>query len=366
MKLLFFSHTLKGGGAERVLVNLTKELVSRGHDVSIALNVNETNYEVDSRIKLLAADERTWYKGRNIVRRIQRNISMRWFYMRYTKKVIDTIHPDIIITFLHCNMAGVIKYHGTIPIIHSEHNAYDRDLGIQGRYERFYLNRFFNVVCVLTSFDQGYAKAKGLFNTVIMPNPNTFESITQDEYESGFTQRRNILVCGKTRWWMIKGLDIAIKAFSKVADEFPDVDLDIVGSCEMKTINHLQQIVKDNGVCNRVHFLGHRSDMKELMRQHKLFLLSSRTEGFPMVVTEAMTQGLPCLAFERLASAIIINGVDGVLSKDLDIDMLSNNLEHLLDDNNLLHKMGALARENVKRFSATKVAERWENIFCTL
>lgn len=363
MKLLFFSNTLKGGGAERVLVNLANELVCRGYDVTIALNENESHYDVDSRIRIYAAGDMNWYKGRNIILRFQRNILMRRFYMIHTKNAIIDIKPDIIIVFHHCNMEGVIKYHGKIPIIHSEHNAYDRDLGCRGYYQRFHLNRFFNTVCVLTPFDQGYAKAKGLKNTIVMPNPNSFESITTDEYEIGFSSRKNILVCGRTELWRVKGLDIAIMAFSRVAHSFPGVDLDIVGGFEIDSLGYLQHLSEEYGVDSRVHFLGHRADIMELMRQHKLFLLSSRTEGFPMVVTEAMSQGLPCLSFERLSSSIIIDGEDGVLSQDQDIDLLSCKLSQLLEKNNLLYRMGLQASENVKRFSPEKIVERWERLF---
>ena len=59
------------------------------------------------------------------------------------------------------------------------------------------------------------------------------------------------------------------------------------------------------------------------MRQHRLFVLSSRTEGFPMVITEAMSQGLPCVAFERLASSIINSSIDGWLVKDGNVKELS-------------------------------------------
>lgn len=363
MNLLFFSKTLKGGGAERVLVNLTNELVRRGHSVTIALNENESYYEADSRIKIMAANDKLWYTGRNIVKRFLRNQAMKRYYENHTKQVIDTIRPDVIITFLHCNMDAIIKFHGDIPIIHSEHNAYDRELGRKGRYQRFKLNRYFNCVCVLTQFDQGFAKAKGLKNTVVMPNPNTFESIPTQDFEEHFLQRKNILVCGRTELWSVKGLDIAINAFANVAEAYHDIDLDIVGDCEKITLSFLKKLADDRGVGNRVHFLGQRSDMLDLLRNHKLFLLSSRTEGFPMVISEAMSQGLTCLAFERLASSLIEDSVDGFLVRDGDIKELTAKLSELLGNKEILHNIGLIAKEHIKRFSPVRVADRWERLF---
>ena len=363
MKLLFFSNTLCGGGAERVLANLTNELVSRGHDITIALNVNKIAYELSDNIKVIHSPQRNWYKGRNILKRIHRNIIQEIHSSKHTKKVIKEVKPDIIITFLWCNMLPIIRFHKRIPTISSEHNAYDRNIGFRRKIERFFFNRFFDKVCVLTAFDQGYAKAKGLTNTIIMPNPNTFESISTTEYNDCFEKRKNIMVCGRVFAWHVKGFDIAIEAFAKIANKIPDTDLDIVGEYDQKSKTHLENIALKCGVKDRVHFLGRNSDMTNIMKSHKVFVLSSRTEGFPMVVTEAMTQGLPCISFERLSSSIIVDNIDGILVEDGNIDKLSNSIYELISDNEYRYQLGLEAIKNVCRFSSERVAKRWENIF---
>lgn len=363
MKLLFFSNTLKGGGAERVLVNITSELAQRGHDITIALNYNESNYELPSTVNVVGAPEKHWYKGNNILRRFIRNICISRFYCRFTRNTIQAVHPDVIITFSQCNMLAIIRYHGAIPIIHSEHNAYDRKLRWRNYVNRFYLNRRFDKVFVLTPFDQGYAIARGLNNTIVMPNPNTFNSISSEEYDFLFPQRRNILVCGRTELWKVKGIDIAIKSFASIAEANPEVDLDIVGGCESNTQSFLQRIANEEGVGQRVHFLGQRSDMLDLYRSHKLFLLSSRTEGFPMVISEAMSQGLPCLAFERLALSMIVDGTDGFFAQDGDVEAMAAKMNELLETNELLYDVGLAAKESITRFSQVRVADRWERVF---
>lgn len=363
MKLLFFSGKLKNGGAERVLVNITNELVKRGHDITIAVNSNESSYEVDPQIKVISAPPYNRYHGRNIIRRLARNFILNKKNSEHTRNAIKDVHPDVIITFLHCNMKAILRYHGNIPIIHSEHNAFDRWCYLKYHYERFFLNRFFDKVFVLTSFDQGYAMARGLKNTTVMPNPNTFESIRRDEYDALFMQRKNILVCGRIKSWYIKGMDMAIEAFAKVAEQHPDIDLDIAGNADDASINHLKQLAQNFNVENRVHFLGQRDDIQKVMQQHKLFLLSSRTEGFPMVVTEAMSQGLPCITYERLASSIIIDEKDGCLVENGDVQDLSNKMLGLIKNNDVRYSMGLEATRNVSRFSASVVAEKWEHVF---
>lgn len=363
MKVLFFSGKVKGGGAERVLVNIANELVRRGHDITIALNSDESNYDVDSQIKIISAPPYNRYHGRNIIKRLARNFVLNKYNSKHTRKAIKDVHPDVIITFLHCNMRAILRYHGNIPIIHSEHNAFDRKVKLKYRFERFFLNRFFDKVFVLTPFDQGYAMAKGLKNTMVMPNPNTFDSISRDEYDALFMQRKNILVCGRISSWYIKGMDIALEAFAKMAKQHPDIDLDIAGNGDDASINHLKQLAHNFNVENRVHFFGQRDDIQKVMQQHKLFLLSSRTEGFPMVITEAMSQGLPCITFERLASSIIINEKDGCLVENGDVQDLSNNMLRLIKNNDVRYNMGLEAISNVSRFSASVVAEKWERVF---
>ena len=366
MKLLFFCDTLNGGGTARVLVNLTAELIRRGHDITIALNEREVKYDIDSRIAILFAPQQEWYNGRNVLRRLLRNIVLSRHLRRHTRNAIHTVKPDIIITFQQCNLWHIIRSHGDVPIVHSEHNAYDRRLGFKRHYNRFILNHFFDRVCVLTSFDQGYAKAKGLKNTLVMPNPNSFVPITSQEYEQIFPQRKNIYMCARLNAWKIKGIDIAIEAFGKIAEMYPEVDMDVYGDGDDKVLNYLENLCVKYGVEKRVHFLGHCNNIISVIGKHQVFVLSSRTEGFPMVVTEAMTQGVPCVAYERLASSIITNGIDGVLVENGSVEHLAGTLQLMLNDPMLLKKMGDEAIKNVKRFSPQKIADRWEDMFLQL
>lgn len=363
MKLLFFSQTLKGGGAERVLSNLTNELVKRGHSITIALNDNQTYYKIDDRIVILPQKQRNLYYGNNYIKRIIRRLMQERYNYCHTRYAIKRVRPDIIISFLQCNMLAILLCKGRIPVIHSEHNAYDRKLGLWKMFCRFYLNRFFTKVCVLTQFDQGYACAKGLNNTIVMPNPNTFDSISKDQYDILFPQRKNILACGRVSFWYIKGLDIAIESFARVANRIPGVDLDIVGYGDEKSIEYLKKLADKFEISHRVHFLGQQNEMLSIYRQHKVLILSSRTEGFPMVITEAMSQGCPCIAFERLAFSIISDKIDGLLAKSGDIETFSEYIYELISNNQRCKAYGKAAYKNITRFSVTQIADRWEDLF---
>lgn len=366
MKLLFFINSMEGGGAQRVMSIISSEMAERGHDVTLSLNWPGSTYGINPLVKVISASNLSGNKRRNIVHRLFRYLYNLNSTRKHTRNMIRSVKPDVIITFMFCNMYSVVRYHGNIPIIHSEHNAYDRKNKFEQFIKRFYINRLYNKVFVLTSFDYGFSRAKGLKNTFIMPNPNTFKCISIEEYDHTYQSRKNILVCGRVNQWYVKGFDIAIRAFSLVANKYPCVDLDIAGEGSTEAIANLCKIAEKYGVQERIHFLGQRDDIESVMQYHQIFLLSSRTEGFPMVVTEAMSHGTPCVSFEKLSSSIIVDGIDGTLVKDGDINELASALRDMLNDNLLRYKMGKTAITNVSRFSVKKIGDRWENALVAL
>lgn len=365
MRLLFFIGSLVRGGAERVLVNISSELANRGHDVVIALNDNAIEYEATS-MSVVAAPARHYIKGKDPISVFIRRVQLKKHHRKHVKTIIKKAQPDVIISFQQCNTDAILRYHNNIPIVLSEHNAYDRNLGLEHYFLRFFISRFYDKVFLLTPFDQGYAKAKGLKNTVVMPNPNTFESIFETDYKDTFYGRKNILVCGRLDVWRVKGFDLAIQVFSSLANDFPNVELDIVGGGSDASNSQIERIANQFGVKDRVHLLGRRDDVKELMRNHQVFILSSRTEGFPMVLTEAMSQGLPCVSFDKIANSIINNSIDGYLVSDGDVKEMAAIVSQLLQNNTLRYRIGLAALNNVKRFSPEIIADRWEKILFQL
>lgn len=363
MKLLFFSTSLAGGGAERVLANLSSALSKLGHEVIVSINEDRRFYSIDEKVKIIVAPQRRWYSGNNPLFRLIRRVLRNFRDSRHTRNVITTTKPDIIVSFLQCNMSAIIRWHKGIPIINSEHNAYDRKLGLKNYYHRFVLNRFFDKVCVLSTFDIGYASAKMLKNVIYIPNPNTYDSISDVEYNKLFPNRKNILICGRLDAWYVKGFDIAIKVFGKIANIHPSLYLDIVGGGSDDSIEILNKIASKYGVKDRVRFLGQCANMSELYRTHQIFLLTSRTEGFPMVVSEAMSQGLPCISFERLSSHIIIDGRDGILIPNRDENEMLQALLYILTNDTVRYNYGLEGVHNIGRFSPDRVAQMWIKLF---
>lgn len=358
MKILFAIYSLAGGGAERVLVNLSDEFIKQGHDVGVYIKKNTISYSLDYNIKIYYQEPRL-----HGVPTCLKRIVNYWQQFVFLKKVISEYKPDIIIASWGTYLLHVLLAHHKIPIIASEHNTFDRKHKLVEKINRFYLNRYFKKVVVLTRYDKAYM-ANMLRNTIVIPNPLTFTPLTTEEYNASFDSRKHILACGRLNFYYVKGFDNLIKSYALIAIKHPDWDLDIAGTGDEKSISLLKNIAHRYGVQNRVNFLGFQNDISTIMKQHSIFVLSSRSEGFGMVLAEAMAMGCACISYDLSGpSEIIIDGVDGILVESQNENALGASLDSLIGDVDKRKELGRNAICNVKRFNPEIVANKWLKMF---
>lgn len=131
-----------------------------------------------------------------------------------------------------------------------------------------------------------------------------------------------------------KRVDIAIRAFAQVAEEFPDESLKICG--KGPELASLQRLVADLGLDAQVEFVGHVADPLQVFAEAKGSILTSKYEGFGLVLLESMSRGTPVAAFDVIYGPrdVIRNGVNGYLVSDGDVEQLSVAMHQLLDDTN--------------------------------
>jgi GalNAc-alpha-(1->4)-GalNAc-alpha-(1->3)-diNAcBac-PP-undecaprenol alpha-1,4-N-acetyl-D-galactosaminyltransferase len=154
---------------------------------------------------------------------------------------------------------------------------------------------------------------------------------------------------------------LLIAAFANVAPAFPDWRLVIAGDGVERPA--LEALVADLGLSDRVSLPG-VVDATAHLADADLFVLSSRYEGFPNVLMEAMAAGLPVIAFDCQSgpSEVIRDGVDGLLVPPGDATALAVRMGQLMDDPDTRQRLGAAAPDVVHRFGIERVMGMWEDL----
>ena len=193
-----------------------------------------------------------------------------------------------------------------------------------------------------------------------MPNPCTFTPIK----ENTLTRGKVILAIGSLDRYHDKGFDNLIKLISPVLKQHPDWMLKIVGKGEIGRA-FLEELAIENGVEQQIIFTGFRKDVNDLMKGSEVFILSSRSEGLPMVLLEAMSQGMACIAYDCITgpSEMIINNQNGLLISDQDMHAMQTALVDLIEDEGLRRKLGQGALNTLNRYSLENVYNLWNNVF---
>ncbi len=352
MKLLFYISSIRGGGAERVIIVICNKLVERGYEIYLATNLKiPFVYEPDERIKL--ADiyvERSGNKVRNVYR-----------YAKRIRQVAKVVNPDIIISFIWPLNSVVIPAVAGLraPVIASEHSTFDKKMSFYEYFTRFYMNRWAKKVTILTHYDYNYL-GKRLPNKLVLPNPLPYKPA-----EENVERKKRILAVGDINRWYVKGFDTLIRVWAGIASGYPGWQLYIAGGGSPENLSVLKNMAEEYKVSDSVCFTGFRNDIDKLMRESSVFVLSSRYEGFPMVVLEAMSQGCACVCFDcKTGPAEIIDpGKTGLLVKNQDEGDLKNNLIKVMDDGSLRSELSARAMDEIRRFSAGTITDRWEALF---
>jgi glycosyltransferase involved in cell wall biosynthesis len=157
-----------------------------------------------------------------------------------------------------------------------------------------------------------------------------------------------------------KGFDRLLPVWAQVAREHPDWELRIWGGG--KGIGKLRQQAEELGVADSARVMGFTSRLHEEFASSSLYVMSSRKEGFPMVLLEAMGVGLPVVSYDCPTGPrdIIREGVDGYVVPDGDGDALAAAMSRLMEDAELRKRFGAAAVDGAARYDIASIAGRWE------
>lgn len=341
------------GGAERVGVMLANGL-SVSHSVYLISNtLEEPTYEVKSSVQPLPLFS-------SISSKIEKWASTLPNIRKYAK----TYRPDVIIGIMEtCSLVAKLATIGlNIPVIMTEHNAFERPkntpLTKWQIITKFYINKLYCCVTILTEADKEFIGLR-LKNTVVMPNPLFLTPIINLP-----VKEKIVLAAGRIDDWHYKGFDILLKAWGTIAKQYPDWTLEIAGEGKKEDLELLQNIVRKSNVENQVKFLGYQKNIVDRYKQSAIFVLSSRYEGFGLVLIEAMSQGCACVAcdFKGRQREIIRNDSEGLICVPNDVDALALAIKKMIDDDVYRQKVQQAAIERSKYYTIDKTIKRWEEL----
>lgn len=346
-------HALTGGGAERVMVTLMNAFVERGYDVNLLTNTKiPSAYNLSSQVILHNLTEGFPEKENNFYRKLQRY----YHKLRNIRKTSYQVNPDVIISFL-CEMNYDVIAANIFTgrkIVCSEHTNILYKFPRRVRLLRCILYPYASCVTVLTRHDYSIWKNK-FANCVYMPNPIEVKQFGCKNKE------KFILSAGRVSVWRTKGFDNLLRSWGLICRNHPEWSLCIAGGGDEDSMNYLKKLSEENS-CTNVCFLGFRSDIADLMRRASIFCLSSRQEGLPMVLIEAMNAGCCCVSFDCTTGPreIITHGKDGLLVEDQNIEALSEQLDLVMQNDSLRKMLSSKAASAVEKYSTERIVNRWE------
>lgn len=365
MKILIFIHSMASGGAERVTANLANEWICADHQVTVVTQQQTTAdfYPLKTgvhRIALGTAKESASF-GNALLNNLKRVFALR--------KVIRRELPDIVIGMM--TTANVLTTLATlgmhVPVIVCE-RTYPPQLPVSRLWSRLrcWTYPLATRVAMLTSegvdwLRREIPRARG----VVMPNPvpyplpaNTPELVPAAVLAD---ERKVLLAVG--RMSEEKGFTGLIEAFASLAGQHPRWDMVILGDGPLR--EELAQQVQAKGLDGRVLLPGRAGNVGAWYERADLYALSSRVEGFPNTLAEAMAHGCAAVSFDCDTGPrdLIRHEVDGLLVPPGDVAALAQSLGRLMQDDDLRAQMAARALEVRERYSMQRVLGLWDGLF---
>lgn len=196
---------------------------------------------------------------------------------------------------------------------------------------------------------------KGYDNIEVISNPITIESNIMTTCEA-----KQAIVVG--RYTYQKGLDMLILAWEEVYKKHPDWKLQIYGAGDKDAFDSL---IKEKRLSNVIICNDATPNITEKYLESSIYIMSSRYEGLPLVLMEAMSIGLPCVSFMCPCGPrdIILDGVDGILCENGNIKALADGICKLIDNKTLRKEMGKKAAINIQRYNIDNIMLQWDNLF---
>lgn len=378
------------GGVERVVSFKSSFFAEQlGYDVTIIVTEGrgrDCYFPLSDRVKVINFElgfEELWRVS--FLKKVFLYLIKQRQYKRLLKTELMRIRPDITISMLRreinflTDIQDGSKKIGELHVNRANYRNFEANESniLKRLFAKFWMRslvgklRRLDQLVVLT--DKSKASWPELSNVTVIPDPITIlrEKETVNSVKFAVAGKRGVgvnRVVTIGRYAYQKGYDLLLQAWAELSrirelENGEEWTLDIYGQGDQTDYRRLMtELGIDTDCC---HLNGPIEDVVKAYKNSNIFVLSSRFEGFGMVLVEAMACGLPVVSFDCPAGPdeIITDGVDGLLVPSGDVHALAEKLMVLMSDENLRRRLGQQARQTAQRYDMATLADQWITLF---
>lgn len=374
-KIVFCTPALySAGGVERVVSYKASFFAEQlGYDVTIIVTEGrgrDSFFLLSDKVKVINFElgfEELWRAS--FIKKIFLYLTKQQQYKRLLKAELIHIRPDFTISMLRreinflTEISDGSKKIGELHVNRANYRNFEANdsNGFKRLFARCWMRslvrklKCLDQLVVLT--DKSKASWPELSNVTVIPDPIPMPM----PLSVSCLHAKRVVTIG--RYAYQKGYDLLLQAWAEVEKQYLDWTLDIYG---MGDQTGYRQLMTDMGVdVYRCHLNGPVEDVTKVYQNSSIFVLSSRFEGFGLVLVEAMACGLPVVSFDCPAGPdeIITDGVDGILVPSGDVHVMAEKLMALMADEELRKRLGQQARRSAKRYDMKTIASQWTTLF---
>lgn len=360
MNILFTVFDISNfGGVERVVANLANAFSEVGHKVEILsfYQANQTiSFYIDKKIKVhflhtniskFAFDE---YMNSQILRKF----FYRNFYKHYLNMRVHSMAKKFDITIANDNLYTPFLKRKNVRYIRIIHETFKK---YRSR------NKYFHTLVVLTK--QDLLTYQKYYKRDIVLIPNFLPSVSNQNTD---LSQKVVLSAGRfsEEKGFLRLIDIWVLVQDSIKKDYPHLNewqLHIVGDGVLK--QEIESKIKDKNLQDSILLKPFTKDIESEYLAASIYAMASHFEGFGMVLVEAGSYALPCIAFDVATgpSDIIENNKSGYLIQDNDLHTYAHKLIELMSDENKRKTMGETAKARVAhKFSKEAIMPLWEEV----
>ena len=361
------------GGTERVVslkANYFADVL--GYDVTIIVTEGKNSnsfFHLSDKVEVINLGlnfEEIW--NVSFIEKVFLYLKKQRKYKKLLKRELMRIRPDITITTLRREINFINEINDGSRKIGEQHLSRSNYRRTDPRFtnicEKFFYRWWKNrIVYSLTKLDKlvvltpdAASEWSEVKNIMMIPDPLPIK------VESCCTtSSKRVITIG--RYSYEKGYDLLLKVWSIVEKKFSDWQLDIFAMGDPTPyVKMMDDLSIDKKRC---HLNSSVVDVEDVYMKSSILVQPSRTEGFGLVIVEAMSCGLPVVSFdcENGPRSVITNGEDGFLIPPFDVEMFANSLMRLMSDDDLRESMGEKGKQNSQRYDIDIVGQQWKQLF---